>query len=428
MIRLLFSALVLLIALPLDAERIRVVVAVGEPDGKIASNAMALRGDVISSLDAGSRVEVWKRGTAFSAEVDLEEYERLKSDPRVRAVTIDEGGAGALLESLPRVGVPAVHAQGFDGAGVTVAVLDTGIDLLNVDFAGRIVGEKCFCIGGCCPNGSSEQSGTGSASDDHGHGTHVSGIVGSRGVSSPAGVVPAANLVGVKVMDERNRYESSMQIYRALEWILESRPDVGVINLSLGSNTPYSPSDCEATAMAIGLRPVIAALRARGVLVVASTGNSGALHGTTWPACMADVIGVGATYDTPGNYNGFCSVTGAEVDQVACFTNSTQSLDLLAPGVAVSAARRGGGSISYTGTSMAAPHVAGAIALIRQASGGTLPSEVYEQILRATGKPVTDVRNGLTFTRIDVAAAIAATPLAQKSSGPRRRSVGRGGS
>jgi subtilisin family serine protease len=405
-----------------------VVVAVGEPDGKVVSNGVALRADVIASLEAGSEVEVWNRGTAFSAEVDLAEYERLKRDPRVRAVTIDRGGSGALLESLSVVRVPAVHAQGFDGAGVTVAVLDTGVDLLNVDFAGRIVGERCFCAGGCCPDGSSEQSGPGSAADDHGHGTHVSGIVASRGVSSPAGVAPAASLVGVKVLDESNRYLSSTQIYRALEWILESRPDVGVINMSLSSRDLYSPSQCEATAMAMGLRPVIASLRARGVLVIAATGNHGLSSGTTWPACMSDVIGVGATYHTPGNQNVFCSVVGAQVDQVACFTNSAQSLDLLAPGVAIAAARRGGGTIVSTGTSMAAPHVAGAIALMRQASGGSLPAESYEQILRATGKPVTDVRNGLTFTRIDVAAAIAATPLAQTTTGPRRRSAGRGGS
>ena len=151
--RFLFLAL-LLSALTLKAERVRVVVAVDQP-AVSASSIESKRATVIESLHGATRIVPWGRaGRAFSAEIDSAEVEQLSRDPRVRAVTIDRGGHGDLLESLPLVGVDLVHAQGFDGAGVTVAVLDTGIDVDNPDFAGRITAQHCFCdnaAGGCCP-------------------------------------------------------------------------------------------------------------------------------------------------------------------------------------------------------------------------------------------------------------------------------------
>ena len=411
-----------LFASSLHADRVRVVVAIDAPVGKIQS----LRANVIDSLDSASGVETWgRRGRAFSAEIDSSELEQLAGDPRVRAITIDNGGTGGLMQSMPLIGVDAVRAQGYDGSGAVVAVLDTGIDVANPDFAGRIAAQQCFCDNldgtGCCPNGRAIQSGEGAADDDHGHGTHVSGIIAGRGVSAPTGVAPGARIVAVKVLDASNSFRSFTQIYRALEWILEEHPEVRAINMSLGSYALY-PGTCDDTAISLGLTDVIHELRKRGVLITASTGNQGSKNSLALPACIADVIGVGATYDTPGDYSFFgCSDPGVEPRDVTCFTNSSDAVDIVAPGAPIVASRRGGGFTSFSGTSMAAPHVAGVIALMQQVSGGAIDADTIERILETTGRNASDRLNGKTFPSLNAAAAIDATP--RPPAGPRRRSA-----
>jgi subtilisin family serine protease len=96
-------------------------------------------------------------------------------------------------------------------------------------------------------------------------------------------------------------------------------------------------------------------------------------------------------------------------------------MDLLAPGTPIYASRRGGGGVTFSGTSMAAPHVAGTILLMKQVGGRSLPADTIEHLLEQTGTPVTDVRNQLTFPRLNAAAAVAATPRAEPA--PRRRTV-----
>jgi subtilisin family serine protease len=386
----------LLLALLLAA-RVRVVVVVSEQPNT------TLRANVIAALARATDVQPWGDGPAFAAEIDEGDLDELRNDPRVRAVAIDTGGSGGLAQSLPLIRADLVHAMGFDGNGTTVAVLDSGVDNDHPAFAGRIAGEACFCDNldgtGCCRFGDIERTGPGSADDDQGHGTHVAGIV--------SGVAPATDIVAVKVLDSANRFRSFTQIYRALEWIADNRPDVDAINMSLGSDALLTDAECESSAIAWGLQPVIARLRKRGVLISASTGNNGATSRMWVPACMPDVLGVGATFDT--------------VDTVANFTNSSPSLDLLAPGVSITSTARGGGTVTLSGTSMAAPHVAGLIALMKQKAGRIFPSDSIQAVLQSTGKPVVDARNGITAPRIDALATINATPAPPTL--PRRRAA-----
>lgn len=408
----LIAATLVAAVLPLRADRVRVVVAVGLPESRHTA-MLSLRKDVVESLESATDVETWGRGPAFAAEIDREDFERLSLDPRVRAISLDRGGQAALMDSVPLVGANLVHAKGFDGRGVTVAVLDSGIDANSRDFAGRIVGQQCFCDNldgsGCCPNSDAVQSGAGAARDDDGHGTHVSGIVAGSGVTAPRGMAPGARIVAVKVLDQNRTFRSFTQIYRALEWIAAERPDVKVINMSFGSWDVYSPAACDSAAIALGMQGIVSELRRRGVLITASSGNQSSVGGTTIPACMPDVIGVGATSKV--------------ADEVQLFTNSSSAIDLVAPGAVITATGRGGGFATMSGTSMAAPHIAGALALMHQVSGGTLTAERAESILKSTGRLVVDARNGLAFPRLDVVAAIAATPYVPAPPPQKRRSA-----
>jgi subtilisin family serine protease len=403
------------------AQRVRVAVAVRTPE---VSSLSSTRQSVIASIPAASHVQTWGSTAVFEADVDETAIAALRSDPRVRAVTVDTGGHGDLLQSLPIIRADIVHERGFDGSGVTVAVIDSGIDLPNSNFAGRIVGEQCFCDNlngtGCCPDHAVEQAGSGSAMDDHGHGSHVAGIIASGGTDAPGGVAPAAHIVAVKVLDAQNRFKSFTQVFEALEWILDNRPDVSAINMSLGTDALYLPADCEPSAIAIGLQPIIASLRERGVVIAVSSGNQGSIARLPLPACMDEVLGVGATYDLDGDGStGFCADPNVVVDQVTCFTNSSTSLDLLAPGALITSVRLGGGTITFAGTSMAAPHVTGTVALMQQAAQRPLSADEIEAALKSTGTPVIDARNGLMFPRIDAFAAV----WAVLPRGPVRRAV-----
>lgn len=99
-----------------------------------------------------------------------------------------------------------VQKMGLSGQGVTVAIIDTGVDTAHTDLAGAVVDEACFAANRGCPNGASQQFGAGAARDDNGHGTHVAGIIAGRGKTAPEGLAPNARIIAIKVAaaDARN--------------------------------------------------------------------------------------------------------------------------------------------------------------------------------------------------------------------------------
>jgi subtilisin family serine protease len=125
------------------------------------------------------------------------------------------------------------------------------------------------------------------------------------------------------------------------------------------------------------------------------------------PACIAGVVSVGAVYAKAfPSFSAFgCLDMAATPDRVACFSDSDAALDLLGPGALVTSTGRGGGVSTYTGTSQASPHAVGAAALLLEADP-SLTAGALERLLKTTGRPVTDPRNGLIAPRIDVAAAL----------------------
>lgn len=351
------------------------------------------------------------RVRAFVVTIGPAGLARLRAEPDVLRIDIERGFELHLNESRAVTETDAVHRWGYRGSGITVAVIDSGYDSDHPDLTAGLVAEQCYCTGGCCPNGEDEQSGAGAAEDDHRHGTHVTGIIASDGVEAPKGYAPDADVVAVKVLDDQNFSCCLSDLVAALDWIAAERPDVDVINASLGSFALFG-GDCDReNATNQALAQAIGTLRSRGVLLVTSTGNQADPDNMASPACIADAISVGATYDASvGTYRFGCTDDVTAADDVCCFSNASPTLDLLAPGAPIVSSRRGGGTLSFGGTSMASPAVAGCAALILEAKPGISAIDL-EQALESSTATVVDQRTQRVHPRLDCREAlIAAAP------------------
>lgn len=320
---------------------------------------------------------------------------QLAAHPSVRRIDLDAGGTGHLDVSVPLIGADQWHAWGNTAEDVVVAVLDTGIDTDNADLADDLIHQACFLDFdgvingvGLCPNGSDRQFGTGAAEDGAGHGTHVSGIVTSGGLNASVGVAPGADIVAIKVLNDAGfagSFYSFTEIVAALDYVLNNRLDVQVINMSLGTTLLFTGECDNSFAWTMAGAAVINSLRANGVLAFASAGNSSSGTQMSAPACLSNVIAVGATDAS---------------DNVAAFSNSNAITDLMAPGVGIFSSAIGNGTVSASGTSMASPHAAGCAALLIAGGVATTPDAI-EAWLESSPITVTDATNGLSFPRLD---------------------------
>jgi subtilisin family serine protease len=332
--------------------------------------------------------------------------ERLAASPGVLRIDLEVGGTGTLATSVPQINADQRHAIGNEGDGIVVGVLDSGIDSDHPDLSDDVGEEACFGDNdgaidgnGFCPGGGDRETGAGSAEDDFGHGTHVSGIITSNGSVASMGVAPGAEIVSVKVLDNLNRFFFSSEVVAGLQWIIDNNNaglnlGVQVINMSLGTNALYN-SPCDNTdANTLAMANVINTLRNMGVTVVVAAGNDGSGTQMNLPACVGNTISVGAVDAN---------------DDVADFSNSDATTDVFAPGTNVEditliiSSGMGGGTWGFQGTSMAAPHVAGCAALLIESGDATTPNAI-ETRLETSSVQVTDPTNNRTFPRVDCAA------------------------
>jgi subtilisin family serine protease len=336
---------------------------------------------------------------------------RLRHLSGIRRIDLDLPGSGSLAQSVPLIRADMARALGYTGAGIVVGEVDSGVDTDHADLVGAVVGQACTCItdGGCCPNGSTFQTGPGAAEDNAGHGTWVAGVMTSDGHIAPIGVAPDVKIVAVKVTNAADHTCCMSDVTAAFDWILDNRPDVAAINCSVVSNALY-PGDCDnADATTGGMAFIITALRTAGIPVFAAAGNAGSAGAMSAPACVSAAVSMGATYDAnlgPMNF-GVCSDATTAADRTTCFTNSDTSTDLFAPGCLITTSSLGGGISNVVGTSFSAPHATACAALLKQADP-SISAGAIENTFKATGVPVTDPRNGITFPRIDCLAAIQA--------------------
>ena len=369
----------------------------------------ALNQDVKASADAVLMVvkskndfELTRRFrsiNAIAATVTLEGLRQLASDSSVISVGLDSGGRGGLNQARPQVNIDAViESYGYTGSGIEIAVLDTGVDTDHIDLQAVIVSQKCLADD--CPQGPNQ------AEDDHGHGTHVSGIIASQGNQGPKGGSPRVKIHAVKVLDSNNSFSGASIILAGLDYVINELPNVDLVNMSLGTNDRFS-SDCDETySYTQAFSSAINTLRDRGIMSFVSSMNNADSEAVSAPACIAKAIAVGAVWDTSpmawrGNY---CTDTKPVADQMACFSNSSVSLDILAPGSPITSTRIGGGTITYSGTSMAAPLVASCAALMLEYIP-ELTADQIENALKTSDVLVSD-DTGRTFPRLDCLAGI----------------------
>ena len=364
-------------------------------------NGLAVIGDAETLLELAQRPEV----------------EIIRLDRRRR---LSEGGwragdrypAPAGVEwNIQRIGADlAWEALDMDGTGVVVASMDTGVDWEHPALHSRYRGYD--------PKGFDQHRGNWFCATDegylypgdgHGHGTHTMGIMVGREGESTIGVAPGAQWIAVKAFDNQG-YTYDSWLHSGFQWLLAPEGDVAlapeVVNNSWGSDVGADTT----------FQPDVQALRAAGILPIFSAGNNGPRGGTIGsPASFPESLAVGATdtEDTIASFSSRGPSPWAEVKP-----------ELVAPGVDVRSSVPGGAYALADGTSMAAPHVAGAAALLLQARPSLTVTEA-EKILTDSARPLGEPipNNDTGWGLVDAYEAVAAAMDAVALSGTVRRAV-----
>ena len=321
----------------------------------------------------------------FAAKIPAQALQGLQNNPHVAWIEPDRVVTASEIQTLP-TGINRIDAeQNFTGAPVDVdiAIIDTGIDLDHPDLY-VIQGVDCRRLDkktGQCKVG---------GNDDNGHGSHAAGTAAAidNGVGV-VGVAPGARLYAVKVLD-RSGSGTLSGVIQGIDWVTANADVIDVANMSLGgSGTDDSDGlDCSFSADAEHIA-ICNAVEA-GVTFVVAAGNEldDAQYHT--PAAYDEVITDSALSDFDGQPGGlgvatyaFSDCTETEDDSFGCFSNYGHDVDIMAPGMGIYSTYKDGGYATSSGTSMAAPHVAGAAGLLLAENPLLTPAEVRDLLIAA---------------------------------------------
>ncbi|MFO1431212.1 MAG: putative Ig domain-containing protein [Candidatus Competibacteraceae bacterium] len=374
-------------------------------------------------LQADGAVRQFKHIPYMVLNVDAAQLERLSKRADIASIQPVRRLYPVLDVSVPLIGAPAVWSAGYSGQNQAVAILDTGVDKSHSFLAGKVIAEACFSTTGSdggggaatgatvaaeqyftlCPNGMQSQIGPGAGINCTGygscsHGTHVAGIAAGKS-STFNGVAKDASLVAIQVFSRSSSNQLAAfdsDIIEALDYIYgtlrNSMPNniaIASINMSLGGDVFGSIRACDLANPAF--KAAVDNLRAVGIATVIAAGNSGSTTGIAYPGCISSVVSVGATNDS---------------DQVASFSNRASWLSVFAPGVSIYSSVPGGYA-NFSGTSMATPHVAGAIAVLKSRAPQASVDELVAALVN-NGVAINDSASGYTVPRIRLDTAAAA--------------------
>ncbi|MEJ3749530.1 S8 family serine peptidase [Actinomycetes bacterium KLBMP 9797] len=376
-----------------DAAAVEVPLIIGYADAATGAAKVRAAGQprVTRTLASvrGAAVRVGKaKASAFWSGITTGPAAQRRAASGIAKLWLDGTRQLSLDVSVPQIGAPSAWQAGYDGTGVTVAVLDSGIDATHPDFAGKIVAARNFTD---APD----------TDDTLGHGTHVaSTVVGNGG--RYRGVAPGASLLVGKVCPARNCPESA--ILAGLEW---AAPRATVINLSLGGPDTAGEDPLEAAVNRVTAET--------GVLVVAAAGNDGRDTYVGSPATADAALAVAAV-DKQDNLASF-SNRGPRIDGAV-------KPDISAPGVGIVAALAKNsaypasepGYTQLNGTSMATPHVTGAAALLAQRHPEWQAAELKAALMASAKANPAISTYGQGAGRVDVARAIGQTVLPSPAS------------
>ena len=324
--------------------------------------------------------------------------------PEINGSAMAEDGPdkSLLSQSTGIVGADKAWGLGITGAGWYVAVLDTGIRPTHEFFTGKNILEACYSAERDCPNGAASMVGPGSAEHyyDHqnlsgyDHGTHVAGIAAGNNGKGRAGVSKDSDIIAIQVFSyfpsEDDILSWSSDQLKGLEYVysLRNTYNIASVNISIGGGQ-YS-SFCNGGSYDTAVRN----LKNVGIATVIAAGNEYFCNAVSHPACYEAAVATGAT---------------AKNDAMAGFSNWKKGMvDLFAPGVSINSAIAGSDSLysSWQGTSMAAPHVAGAWGLLKQMDMNMSVDKALG-LLQEHGKMINaSCSSGGSAARIDVGASI----------------------
>ncbi len=356
----------------------------------------------------------------LAAEVNAEALKQMLNDNQVLSIQEDVIGEPALAESTSIVGANTAWTSGYTGSGQTVAIIDSGVDKNHSFLAGKVISEGCYSsnVSGSstsvCPGGVTESTATNSglhcdvAISGCAHGTNVAGIAAGRGTNF-SGVAKDANIIAIQVFSRFDnstscspatscaRYWTS-DLIRGLERVrtlANTMNNIVAVNMSVQTGQQFA-SNCDAAHSAT--KAAIDNLRSVNIATVICSGNYSFTNALTAPACISSSISVGSTDD---------GSSGTALNVVSNFSDSSPLLHLLAPGRWINSSIPNNQFQNYSGTSMAAPHIAGAMAILKQKSPNATVDRMLNVII-STGQPITDSRNGLIKPRLRVDSALQA--------------------
>lgn len=345
--------------------------------------------------------------------VDQTALKALTADKAITAISLDTPVPPVMDDTIPLIRANNNHFLNYTGSGWSVAILDTGVDKFHPALVGKITSEACYSsnvpsqgASSLCPGGATSSTVSGSGlhcamgTSGCDHGTHVAGIA--------ARVAPSARLIPIQVFSRFtdsgsntpcqnvNRtspctlsYTSDQVAALNRVWALHITTNNGInvasVNMSLGGGQHTGP--CDHLSEYNNLRIAINQLRDQNVATVIAAGNSGYRSAMAAPACLTPAISVAASDKS---------------DQVASFSNISVFTTLIAPGTPILAPVPQSYNPIYQpkgGTSMAAPHVAGAIATFKEAQPNSTVPQIISALTNTAAPAITDNRSGGFITR-----------------------------